>query len=205
MVSHQSNEEGGSDSHDDDQSYPAAAVIVIPVTGLFGAEPETKSHTVACLKKAAAMNQAGTALGQLAGDRGANPRVRQFGLQIASAHKRLTEEVQGLATAKGVQRPSELNDEHKPKVKDLSQLSRHAFDREYFVYLLRDRQDSANEFEEHMQVVEDPDLLHWIASTLPLLRVHVEEARGIKYALQTTSQTASMNETSTTTLSHQWR
>ena len=163
----------------------AAAVAVVPVTSLLAAEPEAKSHTVACLKKATEMNQAKTALGQLAGDRGANPRVRQFGLQMASAHKRLNEEVQGLATTKGVQLSSELSEEHKQKVKEFSQLSGHAFDREYMAYILRDHQNSANEFDEHMLMVEDLDVLHWIARTLPLLRAHVEEARGIKYAMQT--------------------
>jgi putative membrane protein len=105
---------------------------------------------------------------------------------MASAHKRMSEEVQGLATAKGVPLSSELNEEHKQKVKEFSQLTGHAFDREYMTYILRDHQNSANEFEEHMQLVEDSDVLHWIARTLPLLRAHVEEARGIKYAMQTT-------------------
>lgn len=164
----------------------AAAVAIFLVNGLLATEPEAKSHTVACLKKAAEMHQAKTALGQLAGDRGANPRIRQFGLQMASAHKKLSEEVQGLATTKGVQLSSELNEDHKQKVKEFSQLSGHAFDREYMAYILRDHQNSANEFDEHMLMVEDPDVLHWIARTLPLLRAHVEEARGIKYAMQTT-------------------
>lgn len=164
----------------------ATAVIVTPATGLLAAEPEAKPHTVSCLKKAAEMHQSKITLGQLAADRGANPRVRQFGLQMAGAHKRLSEEVQGLATAKGVQLPSELSDEHKQKAKEFSQLNGHAFDREYLAYILRDHQNTANEFEEHMLVVEDPDVLHWIAKTLPQLRAHVEEARGAKYALQTT-------------------
>lgn len=164
----------------------ATAVVIIPATGPRAAEPDVKPHTVACLKKAAELHQAKITLGQLAADRGANPRVRQFGLQTAGAHKKLNEEVQGLATAKGVQLSAELNEDHKQKVKELSQLNGHAFDREYLVYILRDHQNSANEFEEHMLVVEDPDVLHWIARTLPLVRAHVEEARGIKYALQTT-------------------
>lgn len=164
----------------------AGALAFIPATGLLAAEPDVKPHTLACLKKAAEMSQAKTALGQLAGDRGANPRVRQFGLQLASAHKKLSEEVQGLATPMGIQLPSALSDEHKQKVKELSQLTGHTFDREYLAYILRDHQNSANEFEEHMLAVEDADVLHWIARTLPMLRAHVEEARGIKYALQTT-------------------
>ena len=69
----------------------AAAMAFIPATGLLAAEPEVKPHTLACLKKAAEMSQAKAALGQLAGDRGANPRVRQFGLHLASAHKKFSE------------------------------------------------------------------------------------------------------------------
>ena len=163
----------------------AAAVAAIPAIGLLAAEPEAKPHTIACLKKSAEMNQAKITLGQLAGDRGANPRIRQFGLQMAGIHKRLNEEVQGLAATKGIPLSSELNEEHKQKVKEFSQLTGHAFDREYMAYILRDHQNAVNEFEEHMQLVEDPDVLHWMAKTLPLLRFNVEDARWTKNAMQT--------------------
>lgn len=163
----------------------AAAMAVIPAIGLLAAEPDANPHMIACLKKSAEMNQAKITLGQLAGDRGANPRIRQFGLQMAGAHKRLNEEVQGLAATKGVPLPSELNEEHKQRVRELSKLTGHAFDREYMAYILRDHQSAVNEFEEHMQLVEDPDVLHWMARTLPLLRFNVEDARWTKNAMQT--------------------
>lgn len=81
--------------------------------------------------------------------------------------------------------PTELSDEHKQKLKEFSPLSGHAFDREYLRYILRDLQSEVYEFEENMQILEDPDVLHWAYRIIPTLRAHVEEARGIKYALQT--------------------
>ncbi len=86
---------------------------------------------------------------------------------------------------KGVQLPSEVSGEHKQKLKELSSLSGHAFDREYMQYILRDQQNEVNEFEEAMETVEDAAVLRWTHRTLPMLRAHVEEARGIKYSLQT--------------------
>lgn len=58
---------------------------------------------------------------------------------------RISQEVQDLATQKGVQLPpSEVSDEHKQKLKEFSSLSGHAFDREYLQYILRDRQNEVH-------------------------------------------------------------
>jgi putative membrane protein len=164
----------------------AAAVAFIPATGAQSAEQAAKPSTQAFLKNAAEMCHAEMTLGQLAADRGANKRVREFGAQIKEDHKRISEGVQLLASRHDVKLPSEPSDEHKQKLKELSSLSGHAFDREYMQYILRDQQTEVNEFEEAMRTVEDPDVLRWTHQTLPRLRAHVEEARGIKYALQTT-------------------
>lgn len=51
---------------------------------------------------------------------------------------------------------------------------------------LRDLQNDVHEYEESMQTVEDADVLRWAHQTVPSFRAHVEEARSIKYALQTT-------------------
>lgn len=163
----------------------AAAVAFIPATGAHSAEQEAKPFTQAFLKNAAEMCQAEMALGQLAADRGANKRVRQFGADIVTAHKRIHQQVQDWAAMKGVQLSSEVSGEHKQKLKELSSLSGHAFDREYMQYILRDQQNEVNEFEEAMETVEDAAVLRWTHRTLPMLRAHVEEARGIKYSLQT--------------------
>lgn len=164
----------------------AAAVAFIPATGAQSAEHGAKPSTQAFLKNAAEMCHAETVLGQLAAERATNKRVKQFGEQVSEAHKRISQEVQLLASRHDVKLPSEISDEHKQKTKELSSLSGHAFDREYLHYILRDQQNEVNEFEEAMQTLEDPDVLHWTHMTLPRLRAHVEEARWIKNVLQTT-------------------
>lgn len=80
----------------------AAAVAVIPATGLLGAEPETKSYTQSFLKTATEMHQAEITLGWPAAkaNRGTNKRVRQFGSQMIDAHKKMNKEIQELASKK---------------------------------------------------------------------------------------------------------
>ena len=63
------------------------------------------------------------------------------------AHKRMRQEVQDMAGQEGVQLPSELSDDHKQKMKEFSQLTGHAFDREYMQYILWDHQRDVQEFE----------------------------------------------------------
>lgn len=161
----------------------AAAVAVAPVAWAQGAKTEAKPYTQAFLKKAAEEQEAQISLGQLAAQQAKNDRVKQFGEEMLVAHRKLSFELRELAPPRGVQLPSELDDEHKRIRKELSQLSGHAFDREYLQYILRDHQNHVNEFEESMQTVEDPEVLRWAHKTLAMLRAHIEQARWTKMVL----------------------
>lgn len=163
----------------------ATAMAVVPVAWAQSAKPEPKPYTQAFLKKAAEMQQAQISLALLVDGRAASTRVKEFADHMIADHKRISREIQEMAGAKGVQLPKELSDEHKQKLKELTKLSGHAFDREYMQYILWDHQRDVQEFEESMQTAEDPDVLHWSYRTLPMFRAHVEEARWIKQSLQT--------------------
>ena len=163
----------------------ATAMAVVPVAWAQSAKPEPKPYTQAFLKKAAEMQQAQISLALLVDGRAASKRAKEFAEEMIAAHKRISREIQEMAGAKGVQLPPELSDEHKRKLKELTPLSGHAFDREYMQYIMWDHQRDVQEFEESMQTVEDPDVLHWSYRTLPMFRAHVEEARWIKQSLQT--------------------
>lgn len=164
----------------------AAAVAFIPATGAHSAEQDAKASTQAALKKAAEKCNEEMALGQLAADRGSSKRVREFGARMKEDHKRILEDVQLLASRHDVKLTSGVSEGHKQKIKELSALSGHAFDREYMQYILRDLQGEVNDFEDAMQTVEAPDVLRWTHQTLPLVRARVEESRWIKNSLQTT-------------------
>ena len=162
-----------------------AAVAFIPTGVAHSAAQQAKPSTEAFLKNIAEMCQAKSTLGQLAAERAVNTRVKQFAERMIEAHKRIGQETQLLASRHDIKLPSELSDEHKQKLKEFSSLSGHAFDREYLRYILGDLQSEVSEFEENMQILEDPDVFHWAYRIIPTLRAHVEDAREIKYALQT--------------------
>lgn len=162
-----------------------AAVAVMPAVWAQGTDQKPKPHTQAFLKKAGEIQEVQISLALLVDERAVNKRVRQFAEHMIAIHKKLGGEVQELAAQKGVLIPVELSDEHKQKLKELSRLSGHAFDRTYMEYMLRDHQRDVQKFEESMQTLEDSDVLHWTYKTLPMLRAHVEEARWIQQSLQT--------------------
>jgi putative membrane protein len=161
------------------------AVAVIPPAKAEESKQVPKPYTHVFLQKAGEMQQAEISLALLADERAANKRVRQFAEHAIAIHKKLLKEVEELADEKEVQVPVELSREHRQKLKELSQLSGHAFDRTYMHYILRDHQMNVQEFEEGMQTLEDADVLHWTYRTLPMLRAHVEDARWIQQSLQT--------------------
>lgn len=161
----------------------AAAAAIISTTGTHAAKPDVKSNTQTFLMKAAEEQEAQISLGQLAAQQAKNDRVKQFGEEMLVAHRKLSFELRELAGTRGIKLPSELADDDKRTRKELSQLSGHAFDREYLQYILRDHQNYVNEFEESMQTVEDPEVLRWAHKTLAMLRAHIEQARWTKMVL----------------------
>jgi len=161
------------------------AMAVIPVSAAEGTAQQVKPSTEAFLRNAGEMQRVQISLALLVDERTANDRVRRFGEHLIAVHKKLFKEVEELAAEKSVHLLSEVSDEHKRKMKELSQLSGHTFDGAYMEYMLRDHQRDVQEFEEGMRTVEDSEVLHWTYRTLPMLRAHVEEARWLQQSLQT--------------------
>ncbi len=166
------------------------AAAVISPRGAQGAEQtiqkrDVKPQTQAFLKKAAEMQEAQIALGQLAAQRATNIRVKNFGEEMILVHRVLSLELRELTGPRGVQLSMELDDEHKRVLKKLAQLSGYAFDGNYMEQIMGDHQNHVNEFEENMHKVDDAEVLRWAHKALPTLRAHIEEARWILQSLQT--------------------
>jgi predicted outer membrane protein len=83
----------------------AASVAVVPVARAQGAKPEPRPYTQAFLKKAAEMQQAQIALALLVDGRAANTRVKQFGEEMITAHKKMSQEVQQMQPRKAFSCP----------------------------------------------------------------------------------------------------
>jgi len=162
----------------------AFAVGFVPANGVLAAKQEQQKPTVeSFLMKAAEGQQAEILLGKLAGERAGDDQVKQFATKMIEDHQKAKQEVQQIAMKDNVQLPSQLNERHKQKQEQLSQLSGKDFDRAYIQYMLRDHSKEVKEFEQSAQTLQDQDVKQWASGALPVLKEHLQHAKTIASAL----------------------
>ncbi len=118
-------------------------------------------------------------LGKLAAAKGESVEVKQFGQRMVDDHSRANDQLMQLAGIKGITIPAQLPREHRAKVDRLSRLAGAAFDRAYIQEMVRGHSDAIAIFERQIKGGQDQDIKNFAASTLSLLRDHLQEARKI--------------------------
>jgi putative membrane protein len=152
----------------------------------FGATPDLQSEKQSILNKVADEVQVEISLGQLAAQRASNEQVKEFGEDMVTDHKKVSQQIELLALKQGVKlSPRNNNEQHQKKLEELSKLSGHAFDREYMDYSIRDHEITVEEFRRRVGIVQDQDIKQWIILVLPIFEDHREKAYRVKNSLQT--------------------
>lgn len=118
-------------------------------------------------------------MGKLAAAKGESVEVKQFGQRMVDDHSRANDQLMQLAGIKGITIPAQLPREHRAKVDRLSRLAGTAFDRAYIQEMVRGHSDAIVIFERQIKGGQDRDIKNFAASTLSLLRDHLQEARKI--------------------------
>ncbi|RCJ17899.1 hypothetical protein A6S26_29725 [Nostoc sp. ATCC 43529] len=118
-------------------------------------------------------------LGQLASERAASNAVKQFGQRMVQDHTQVNNQLQQLATQKGVTLPKTLNNENQQVKQRLSKLSGVQFDGEYMNHMVQAHEKDVAAFESQAQQGQDADVKAFAAQTLPALQEHLQEARSI--------------------------
>lgn len=118
-------------------------------------------------------------LGQLASERAASDAVKQFGQRMVQDHTQVNNQLQQLATQKGVTLPKTLNNENQQVKQRLSKLSGAQFDREYMNHMVQAHEKDVAAFESQAQQGQDADVKAFAAQRLPALQEHLQEARSI--------------------------
>ncbi len=135
------------------------------------------------LNDAAPGGMAEIALGRLAVERTANPEVKRFAERVIADHAKAGEELEQLAQRKQVTLPADVNPQHKEALAQLSQLEGAAFDRAYVKAMVANHVKDVTAFESVAKGAVDADVKAFAVKTLPTLRVHLEEIRGIAAAM----------------------
>jgi len=118
-------------------------------------------------------------LGQLAQQKAANPKVKDFGAMMVTDHTKANDEMKALATAKGITLPVAINTDEQKIKDDLSAKTGADFDKAYVSNMIDDHKKDIKEFEDASQNCKDANLKAFAVKTLPTLKMHLDAIQKI--------------------------
>ncbi len=136
------------------------------------------------VKKAARDGIAEVELAKLAADRASDPEVKQFAQRIQQDHQKANQELQQLASQKGISLPSDADRMHQKEEKTLSQLNGTDFDKSYIKELVKDHKKDVKEFDKEAKKGKDSDVKNWAAQNLNTLKDHLQTAQNLEARLK---------------------
>ena len=110
------------------------------------------------MMEAACGGMAEVALGELAQQKGQSDAVKQFGRHMMDDHSKANNELQQLATRKGVVVPAALKPKYQKVIDSLSKLSGAAFDKEYMREMIKDHENDVAAFQKEAARGKDVEL-----------------------------------------------
>lgn len=116
---------------------------------------------------------------QLALAKASDSRVQEFAQRMVDDHTKSNEELQQLATAKGLALPTELDGDHQAALEKLRSLEGSQFDRVYMDQMIADHEKAATFLGEASAGLMDEDLRTYAAKTLTTIQDHQRLANGI--------------------------
>jgi len=128
-------------------------------------------------------------LGQLAGDKASNAKVKEFGQRMVTDHGKANDELKTIASSKNITLPSDINAKHKATKDRLSKLSGAAFDRAYMAEMLKDHQMDSTAFHKEATSGKDAELKAFASKTSTVVDEHLKMARDIQKELGTGKST----------------
>ncbi len=130
-------------------------------------------------------NRDEVALGQLAADKASNPDVKSFAQTMVNDHEKLQDELADLPIVKEAKLPTAaMGAEAKALRVRLNRLSGHAFDQAYMNAMVQDHERDLQTFDRATRNVSNPDLKHWAAVSMTVLREHLQRARKVEQELK---------------------
>ena len=136
-------------------------------------------------------------LGKLAGEKGSNDQVKQFGQKMVTDHGKANDELKSLAQSKNITLPAAVDPKDKALHDRLEKLSGDAFDRAYIQEMVKDHRKDVNAFKHESTAGKDPEIKSWASKTLPTLEEHLKQAQDASHAVATSGSAAGNRTTGT--------
>lgn len=114
----------------------------------------------------------------LALQRSNDPDVKKFAVRMIDDHTKINLEIAELARISGAKLPQEVTADQKIKYDDLSKMVGHNFDKRYMQLEVGNHEDYVKDFSNQAEKGSDVGVKAFAARTLPMLKEHLQLAKG---------------------------
>lgn len=120
----------------------------------------------------------------LALQKASDPDVKIFALRMIEDHDKIDRDIVDLAKTSGLRLPREISAEQQIKYDDMSKLSGRGFDKRYMQYNVDDHEEYVKDFGAQADRGSDAGVRALAARNLPVLKEHLQLAKGVYTKIQ---------------------
>ena len=129
--------------------------------------------------KAAQGGLAEVAEGQLAANKGSDPKVKEFGQKMVADHGKANDELKAAAQKSGITLPTEASKKEQDDANKLGKKQGKDFDADYAKMMVKDHEEDVALFQKEADSGSDPNLKAFAQKTLPTLKEHLSMAKEL--------------------------
>ena len=156
---------------------PAPLMLIIASTAAFAAAPDASFY-----KTLAQGGIAEVEAGKLAQQKGADPKVKDFGAMMVKDHSAANEQLKALAAGKGIDLPGSSSTSQMATKAKLEVLSGGTFDKSYVDDQVKAHRDTVELLKKEIATGQDPDAKAFAQKVLPTVESHLHAINQIAAA-----------------------
>lgn len=156
---------------------PAPLMLIIASTAAFAAAPDASFY-----KTLAQGGIAEVEAGKLAQQKGADPKVKDFGAMMVKDHSAANEQLKALAAGKGIDLPGSSSTSQMATKAKLEVLSGGTFDKSYVEDQVKAHRDTVELLKKEIATGQDPDAKAFAQKVLPTVESHLHAINQIAAA-----------------------
>ncbi|HEX5476351.1 MAG TPA: DUF4142 domain-containing protein [Burkholderiales bacterium] len=145
----------------------------------------------AAMKKLAQANHAEIELGKLAQSKAQSEEVKKFGQHMVDEHGQMLEDLQKLASSKGVTLPDSPAAKDQKTLKKLQGLSGAQFDRRYMADMVKDHKKDIQETAKIAQKAKDAEFKSAVQQANSKMKEHLQMAQQVASTTKSASRGSS--------------
>ena len=156
---------------------PAPLMLIIASAAAFAAAPDASFY-----KTLAQGGIAEVEAGKLAQQKGADPKVKDFGAMMVKDHSAANEQLKALAAGKGIDLPGSSSTSQMATKAKLEVLSGGTFDKSYVEDQVKAHRDTVELLKKEIATGQDPDAKAFAQKVLPTVESHLRAINQIAAA-----------------------